>query len=615
MKILLIEEDVVVIAAVNRSLSAYRYVVDTVTDGETGWTYATTFEYDLIVLDVCLPKLDGLSFCHRFRAEGYLAPILFLTAKGSSLDKVEGLDAGADDYMVKPFDGDELSARIRALLRRSSASPFPQMAWGDLVLNPSTCEVSYREHPLTLTTKEYELLELFLRDCHCVFSAEEILDRLWSSEEFPAEATVRSHLRRLRKKLSAAGAPPDFIATIHGRGYFLKTPLEEAQPPATTAPLTSTRSLSELQLQAAPKRAWAAAQSDSLAQIAILSQTLAIGSLDRSLSSGQQIVQQLRKTLERFQLTEGSQIAHDLEQMLLLPSEHRRIASVTAHLEALTDLVQNVEQAEICQIPILPAPLLLIFDPDAAAEHNLRALAACAGLRTEIASTLTDAKAWLRPDFNRVQQPDAILLKLSTPSLPHLESSSFDFNFLRELAGTYFEIPILVMGQAFDLYSRLDVLQCGGTFLLDASLPADAVIAAVQQCLNSARKGAKVMVLDPDQDLLRTLPTILNPWGFKVSTLVAPEQFWSVLEAVSPDALVLEVKLPQINGLEICQILRSELKWRQMPILFLSSISDPQTEQHAFDIGADDFLRKPIVGTDLARRILNRLQRYRTWSN
>ena len=507
MKILLIEADVSVITAFNHSLSAYRYVIDTVTDGETGWIYATTFEYDLIVLDVCLPKLDGLSFCHRFRAEGYLAPILLLTAKGTSSDKVKGLDAGADDYVLKPFDSDELSARIRALLRRSSASPFPQMAWGDLVLNSSTCEVSYCDRPLTLTTKEYELLELFLRDCHCVYSAEEILDRLWSSEEFPAEATVRSHLRRLRKKLFDAGAPPDFIATLHGRGYYLKAPLEESQKLTLSTPI-----------------------------------------------------------------------------------------DVSA------------------QPPDPSAPLLLIIDRDEAAGRSGAAAAVGVGLRAEVASTLESARAWLQPDFNRTQQPDAVLLKLSPAVLPHPEADPFDFNFLQELAGTYFEIPILVMQTAFDLYSRLEILQCGGTFLLDASLSADAVISAVQQCINSTRKGAKVMVLDPDQDLLRTLPNVLNPWGFKVSTLASPEQFWSVLEAVSPDALVMEVKLPQINGLELCQILRSELKWRQIPILFLSSIGDPQTEQHAFDIGADDFLRKPMDGTDLARRILSRLQRYRAWS-
>jgi DNA-binding response OmpR family regulator len=121
------------------------------------------------------------------------------------------------------------------------------------------------------------------------------------------------------------------------------------------------------------------------------------------------------------------------------------------------------------------------------------------------------------------------------------------------------------------------------------------------------------MVIDDDETLLHTLPGLLNPWGFKVSTLAAPQQFWDVLEAVDPDALILDVKMPQMNGLELCQILRSDLRWRQLPILFLTTASDAQTQQQAFKAGADDYLCKPIAGADLAHRILNRLQRHKAW--
>ena len=224
MKILLVEDDEVLIAILIKNLTDNHYIVDVVKDGEMGWTYGSTFEYDLIVLDIVLPKLDGICLCQRFREEGYTMPIMLLTSQNASTAKVSGLDAGADDYVVKPFDVPELIARIRALLRRSNASSFPLLVWGDLLLNPSTCEVSYNNQPLTLTNKEYELLELLLRDSQHLLSADEILDRLWSSDEFPSEATVRSHIRRLRHKLVATGAPSDFIATVHGRGYYLKAP-------------------------------------------------------------------------------------------------------------------------------------------------------------------------------------------------------------------------------------------------------------------------------------------------------------------------------------------------------------------------------------------------------
>jgi DNA-binding response OmpR family regulator len=223
MRILLVEDDEALILVLRRHLEKHHYVVDVVKNGEAGWRYGSTFDYGLIMLDVALPELDGIRLCQRLRAEGCTTPILLLTSAATSAVKIGGLDAGADDYVVKPFDLEELSARIRALLRRSKSNLLPILSWENIVLNPSTCEVTYNAQPLTLTAKEYELLELLLRDSQHVFSTDEILDNLWSSEEFPAEATVRSHIRRLRHKLTAAGAP-DLIATVHGRGYYLRSP-------------------------------------------------------------------------------------------------------------------------------------------------------------------------------------------------------------------------------------------------------------------------------------------------------------------------------------------------------------------------------------------------------
>lgn len=622
MKILLIEDDAAIISALTHGLSAHHYIVDSVKDGEMGWTYATTFEYDLIVLDICLPKLDGLSFCQRFRAEGYLAPILFLTAQSSSLDKVRGLDAGADDYVVKPFDIDELSARIRALLRRGSASVFPQLAWGDLVLNPSTCEVTYRDRPLTLTTKEYELLELFLRDGHCVYSSEEILDRLWSSEEFPAESTVRSHLRRLRKKLTEAGAPPDFIATLHGRGYYLKS-MSDSAPAKTPQPASSLsatglsrRSPDQEQAYLAfLNETWVTTQSKSLAQITALSHLIKTRGLSVLQVQAQQLAHKLAGTLGIFMWAEGTQLARELET-LLQKSGDINPAEIQARLATLADLIQAKTTIEACQIPTAHAPLLLIVAQDEAVAQELLQRAACAGLRTVVASTVLQARTWLQPDFNRTQQPDAVLIKLAPVQAfdKHSAAGGFDLGLLQDFANTYTDLPIVVIGDATDLANRLEIVQCGGKLLLEATTPAEHVIAAVQQCLSSTRKSTKIMIVDDDQTLLRALPNLLNPWGFKVSTLAAPQQFWHVLEAVNPDALVLDVKMPQMNGIELCQILRSDLKWRQLPILFLSAVCDLQTQQQAFNVGADDYLCKPIAGADLAHRIINRLRRHQVWA-
>jgi DNA-binding response OmpR family regulator/HPt (histidine-containing phosphotransfer) domain-containing protein len=621
MKILLVEDDKTIIAALTRSLAVYHYIVDAVTDGEVGWTYATTFEYDLIVLDVCLPKLDGLSFCRRFREEGYTAPILFLTAQGNSLDKVRGLDAGADDYVVKPFDIDELSARIRALLRRGSDRPFPHLVWGELVLDPSTCEVTYSDRPLTLTTKEYELLELFLRDGHCVYSAEEILDRLWSSEEFPVESTVRSHLRRLRQKLAAVGAPQDFIATLHGRGYYLKSEESLNRNAALISlpspePILKYRPEQEQAYLAFLNETWATTQSESLGQLMALSQALKTGAQSLEFQAqAQHLAHKLAGTLGIFMLTEGIQLARELEVLLDQPID-ANASAIAAHLTTLTKLIQSTATIEACQTPTNCSPLLWIATHDPATTQALTSAAACAGMRTAIAETTSQVRAWLQPNLRQTQQPDAILLKLPSPqSLAYpKQAASFDLNILQDLANSYLDCPILVMGSFFELSNRLEIIKRGGKILIDSSITAEAAIAAVKECLSSSSQGTKVMVVDDDQTLLHTLPALLHPWGFKVSTLAAPQQFWSVLEAVKPDALVLDVKMPEMNGLELCQILRSDLRWRQLPILFLSVVSDAQTQQQAFEAGADDYLCKPVAGANLAHRILNRLQRHKAWS-
>ncbi|HBB31384.1 MAG TPA: DNA-binding response regulator [Cyanobacteria bacterium UBA8803] len=222
MRILLVEDDAYLAEVLAEALAAQRYTVDTVLDGEAAWIQIGTLEYDLVLLDVMLPKLDGICLCQRLRSHGYRMPILMVTARDTSTDKVIGLDAGADDYMVKPLDVRELLARIRALLRRGSTSSPPILEWGDLHLDPATYEVSYRERVLRLTPKEYSLLELFLCNGRQIMSRGAILAHLWSLENPPKEDTIKVHIRSLRQKLRSLGAPEDLIETVHGLGYRLK---------------------------------------------------------------------------------------------------------------------------------------------------------------------------------------------------------------------------------------------------------------------------------------------------------------------------------------------------------------------------------------------------------
>jgi DNA-binding response OmpR family regulator len=221
MHILVVEDDVQIADMLMEALTDCRYVVDVAHDGETAWNWVEASKYDLILLDITLPKMSGIRFCQKLRDRNFTIPVLMLTARDAIADKIIGLDAGADDYMVKPFDLQELMARIRALLRRGTAVR-PNLSWGDLQLNPSTYEVTYGEQPILLTRKEYALLELLVSNGRRVLSRPGILERLWTVDESPTEEAVKFHVKTLRQKLRQAGAPEDLIETVHGLGYRLK---------------------------------------------------------------------------------------------------------------------------------------------------------------------------------------------------------------------------------------------------------------------------------------------------------------------------------------------------------------------------------------------------------
>lgn len=227
MRILIVEDDESLAEALAQALTDQLYVVDVVSDGETGWIQSQFLEYDVILMDVMLPQLDGINLCKQLRARGNGTPILMLTARNSTSDKIAGLDAGADDYLIKPVDLSELLARIRALLRRGSSTSPPILEWGDLRLDPSTHQVTYDHKPLNLTAKEYSLLELFLRHPRRLLSRSFMIENLWSLDDPPGDDTVKVHIKSLRHKLKAVLAPSDFIETVYGVGYRLKPPSNE----------------------------------------------------------------------------------------------------------------------------------------------------------------------------------------------------------------------------------------------------------------------------------------------------------------------------------------------------------------------------------------------------
>lgn len=228
MRILIVNEDKNLVDLLARSLTRQRHVVDIAKDGQKGWQYLQSKKYELILLSLSLPKFNGIGFCAKMRSQKYTIPILLITSKDASKAGIQGLDAGADDYITKPLDLNELNARIRALSRREKVIPNTVLDVNGLILNPISCEVSYQKKPIKLTAKEYNLLELFLRNPTRVYSRSQILDLIWTFNYPPSEESVKTHIQGLRKKLNKVGAV-NWIKNIYGIGYLLNPEVSQVQ--------------------------------------------------------------------------------------------------------------------------------------------------------------------------------------------------------------------------------------------------------------------------------------------------------------------------------------------------------------------------------------------------
>lgn len=222
LNILVVEDDHNLLNTIKTVLEEENYTVETALNGKEGYLYAEQGIYDVLVLDIMLPELSGLELLKKLRVKGDKTPALFLTAKDSIGDRVDGLDAGADDYLVKPFVIDELLARLRALLRRvKGLGEEGEIVYGDITLKPGEYEGYCHGEPLNLTSKEYELLAYLIQNKEQILRREQIFNRIWGFTSDANETAVDLYIHYLRKKLSNHGCN-NIIRTVRGVGYMMK---------------------------------------------------------------------------------------------------------------------------------------------------------------------------------------------------------------------------------------------------------------------------------------------------------------------------------------------------------------------------------------------------------
>ncbi|MEO1622456.1 MAG: response regulator [Cyanobacteria bacterium J06632_3] len=628
--------------------------MDLATDGVMGRDMAEAFPYDFILLDWTLPKLDGIELCKYLRDEGNYTPIILMTARDASSDKVAGLDAGADDYLVKPFEFEELLARIRALLRRAEGIASPVLQWGDLCLDPRSSEVSCRNQPIAVTPKEYALLELFLRNPSRIFSLDNLLDKVWAYDDAPSVGSVRTHIKGLRQKLKKAGLT-DIITTVYGLGYRLNAGTSQAtasQVPNAKSEGTESEEVKSEETKPEGGKATGALNMAALWQSVSQSYFQRVDSVANTLRGVQPGL--LDKATQTELLSESHSLAGSLgsfgfKRATTCCREIERILRTNTYLSAehvsqletaITQVQRSIEQgiietskvstptstAEVSAergsmltpIELLPGQffqMLMVEKPGDTAQDWLETLQAISEryqMQVTRVDTLAQARGAIFPKAADSSPPPHIVVFDFDGSHELPDSRSDEFALLADIQTAQPPIPTIVLTAAASFENRVRVARMGVDGLLQMPVtPSDLLESAARILRKGVAPTAKLLIVDDEPAMLKLLQSLLQPWGFRLQLLSDPQAFWQTLETFEPDLVLLDVRMPDISGFDLCQVLRNAPRWCDLPVLFMSGCADADTIQQVFSVGADDYIRKPIVAPELVSRVLGWLERAR----
>lgn len=742
MRILLIEDDVTTQKALAELLQAHNFVVDVAEDGVSGWNMAKRQSYDLILLDIILPKLNGITLCRQLRQQQQTVPIIFLTSRNTLSDKLEGLNAGADDYVVKSSDPQELLARIQVLLRRGHTEPEFTLHWGELSLDPKTCAVTYAQQDLVLSRKEFQILELFMRRPNWVFSRQAIIDHVWGlGEDPPTESTVKSHIKAIRRKLKDLNAV-NIIETVYGQGYRLdpaaqsapsselsfKTPVEPqsrtqletqsdepeaetaiadgaplptspaarstdqqdnpdspveapgadqppqslanqpqlssadsangqsspqdkpqaaSQPKAQSTQSTSRSSTASMlsadkqkQLQANLNRLWQQAKQTAWQRLNTIEQLLYFlqpGLPDRGLLDQiGYIAHKLGGALGIFGQVEASRYAYQLENLIQSASHPASAAradqldtnaatSATAApqtpehhsstfkpenpqaagrppcnaelIATVRQLVQSIRDCLDAEATPLTTPTpsqspqptyrpqiprLLMIDDDPELARPIVAVAADWSIHAAIADDLADIETAIEE-----YQPDVIVLDVYCQ-----QGSRSGLQILSQLSAKAESVPVIVYSYPLSAVERLQAIQLGAVAFVCRPAVPEKVLTCVRQHLVNPKSALHVLAVDDDEQQLALLQTCFEREGLRFTGLSQPEALLQTIQRNQPDLILLDIVMPQMGGLELCQLLRSDAEYQKLPVMMLTQYDDCHTRQQALRVGADVVLSK-----------------------
>ncbi len=537
MQFLLIEDDEALIELLTTVLNTQNHGLVVARDGVAGKVMAESQFYDLILLDVGLPKLDGITLCRQLRQQGNLVPIILLTVRNSNTDNLIGLEAGADDYVVKPFNLNILMARIRALLRRE----YRSFRWE----KPAS-------HNLE-NTFSTELTRIWERTKNTTFSRiQDLLDVLQSLEKGELDNTARERTKRNVHKLAGSLGTFGFQ-----EGSTISQKLEQIFMEVTdvTSCLEKSRPL-------------------------ILE------------------LQQVVMATDRALLGEEKKISLMPPAVIVLNPVHA--------LDTKYKLIPPPETNELVINGLKTADYILLADNDRLFTQTLAHEASSWKLGVKVVRTARELCQAIRQSV-----PTALLLNLE------LVNQLEDWQEFQQILKRSSPHPsLIVLSEKEGLVNRLKAIQLNADVFLQKPATPSQVFAAVSRAIGFYEwHRVKVLVVDDDLGMTELLKGLLETINFQVEVLTQPTEFWNYLGKIQPDLLILDVEMPSLNGICLCNMIRKDFQWSWLPVLFLTAHDDIETLQEAFSNGADDFITKPINPHAFINRVLNRWQRSQLYRN
>lgn len=587
--------------------------------------------YDILILDVMLPEKNGIDICRELRRKNIEIPILFITALNNQMDKIKAFESGADDYLIKPFDFQELLARIKALVRREKKiKPNTNLTWGNLVMMLEEKKVTYEDKYLHLTPTEYKILEIFLTTPQKVFNIDDIIDKLWDIDTLPTYNTLRTHIKSLRKKLTNIGLTKDFIDTVYGMGYRLK-PLDNKTSKENNnknlslsindlSPNSQDNNQNQLQLnkdeklQLLIKEMWLE-NKESISEDCDKLLNYIQGKNDLSMDKAISIAHNFVGFLGSIGYAESSDISRKIETIL---KENYHNIKEEKNILKITNLIHQLEkslfpegkpkyQKQKQKLFSKEKIEILVIDENQKLANNLIMFIENPQVSLNFSHTITSAINYLKE-----KTFDVVILETQWENLCDRENT-----ILNLLTTEKKDTKIIIYTKDDTLENRLYCSKYPISAFLSKNNSLEILWENIESALNQNNSNAivnplyNILIIDDDVRFTKLLKQklIISELPLNVNTICDSETFLDEIKKIKPQLIILDLQMPKINGLDICRIIKKDPLLQSIPVIFLTSNLDSEIIEQFLEAGADDFISKSKIDLELYPRILTHLQR------